>query len=1364
MKFNEDKSVWVIDSANMQYEDEAILAALYIQHPSISIFKNKTTTGENITYSLFINNDEIHVQLSNTVVIERKAQNGFSGYYGFSNYYVIDDAIQGGGAQAEVKKVIAKGILNGEGVPIPKKVLEESGQVAKLYYESGEISELNALDNCNIDLDHLKLKPILDANNLPCVIMRNLGSGNDLFDLVLDPNSRDFSYKVVALLLALAEAYVEQVSKKGIVHLDLKPENIKSDYYETYGIWKVKIFDYAFSRKIGESVIAYGTPDFMAPEIANPSEGAKLSTSADIYSLGKVFFEILGLISKLSQYSEEHQRLIQFMMALSIQMMNPEPNERPDINAIITELHEIYLEQRIPKESRQAVESACESAKATKVELTKIYTPQHIKKVISEALDNIEDDEFAIKEFIVELNIEALEGCVNESEIRTRINGLIDNFIFYKEQLKKALEDTKKLVQELDVYETLPMLVDTRKKLEIWSHLIERRLMLSEEKYGKSLDRMQIFNRKAVLEMQAVGKILQVANSHKGIKRAYDMGLTIKETDFALIKDLEKIISETVDSFNNADYFLKAFIAGLGFSEYQKLATKEDIFEELKKIAENYSGQVELLGSIIDDIKAKCGQLLKSEENSNYEKDFEQGSKLVMPDKDCFEQIFVFNKKYEENKAGLEYLRELSGHMLDANKRGFLVKKRLNMLSRDEILSDDSIEAIFREHLDEMPYAYDAHVIQNFVLALGIPAFNGLETKEAISNKISELKNKIRNLFQELIAIIDDIKKKCEQLPESKANESYKKIISDNLKLIMPDDTSCFESILDFSENYERNKTCLDRLIISVDCMLNANHRGSLVKQSLDELSLSKILDDDSIEAIFREHLNEMPETVQVIRNFVLTLGIPAFNGLETKQAILGEIPRLKNKIRYLLQELQPIINDIEKNCEQLAESEENKNYKEGINRSLEMVRSDLILNKKYEENKADLECLRELSGNMVDAYKRGSLVKDRLDKLSLNEILQDDCSIEAIFNEQFDKMSSTDTTIVIQNFVLGLGMPVFNGLETKQAILDRLPQLKEEISEKLFKETEAQLQRKINEEVVIFKYRIDEAFSSNSEISFKSVSFESHFTEELNKLVDKPEKAVGKFLKTDLPEGIKKVESSFNAAANRLLSMHKQIKDKLIQANELRQYLPKKSCKLVQKLNELDGKVLSLKNEHHKFVESNVDEIVSLMKDSWKESSIRELETQLESLKNELSVLGTLKGKYLVLKVSKKTEILINKINNNISNSDVGNPDELQNNIWQAVLHYKANTTFLDKLFADYLASKETAKELKIIKKILKIAENKELSDDTKKQDIQTQLNALPPSYFGRHKLKQAIEEIIAPKQPAGEYEPVKKVVSASM
>jgi serine/threonine-protein kinase len=141
-------------------------------------------------------------------------------------------------------------------------------------------------------LEHPNIIPIYaydieEADGIPWMAMRLVPSGS-LSDLL--KRGRLPRERAVAVLRGMAEA-LDYAHRKGVVHRDVKPQNVLLDeagrvYLADFGIGRMLE---STSGLTGTGMIV-GTPQYMAPEQATTS---KVGPSADIYALGIVAYELL---------------------------------------------------------------------------------------------------------------------------------------------------------------------------------------------------------------------------------------------------------------------------------------------------------------------------------------------------------------------------------------------------------------------------------------------------------------------------------------------------------------------------------------------------------------------------------------------------------------------------------------------------------------------------------------------------------------------------------------------------------------------------------------------------------------------------------------------------------------------------------------------------------------------------------------------------------------------------------------------------------------------------------------------------------------------------------------------------------------
>ena len=194
--------------------------------------------------------------------------------------------------------------------------------MAKLRsHESGQAVE-NFLREARITahLEHPNIVPIydigLDADRTPYFTMKLL-SGENLGRILaklregdIETHARFPLTERLDLFLKICDA-VAYAHGSGVIHLDLKPENIQvSDYGEVlvcdWGLAKIVNSDCASERSILDDAPLYascvnyltidgffsGTPGYMAPEQAAGRKRAKTERT-DIYSLGAILYSLL---------------------------------------------------------------------------------------------------------------------------------------------------------------------------------------------------------------------------------------------------------------------------------------------------------------------------------------------------------------------------------------------------------------------------------------------------------------------------------------------------------------------------------------------------------------------------------------------------------------------------------------------------------------------------------------------------------------------------------------------------------------------------------------------------------------------------------------------------------------------------------------------------------------------------------------------------------------------------------------------------------------------------------------------------------------------------------------------------------------
>lgn len=140
------------------------------------------------------------------------------------------------------------------------------------------------------NLEHSAIVPVFDygeINRQPYFVMRFMEGGSLKQRLKNGP----MSLSQIAPILNRISAALDVSHAKGIIHRDIKPDNILFDtqgdaYLSDFGI--AKWTDTTHSLTKGMII---GTPAYMSPEQALAKE--KIDEKSDIYSLGTVLFQML---------------------------------------------------------------------------------------------------------------------------------------------------------------------------------------------------------------------------------------------------------------------------------------------------------------------------------------------------------------------------------------------------------------------------------------------------------------------------------------------------------------------------------------------------------------------------------------------------------------------------------------------------------------------------------------------------------------------------------------------------------------------------------------------------------------------------------------------------------------------------------------------------------------------------------------------------------------------------------------------------------------------------------------------------------------------------------------------------------------
>ncbi|XP_046514050.1 myosin light chain kinase, smooth muscle isoform X6 [Equus quagga] len=169
-----------------------------------------------------------------------------------------------------------------------------AGKFFKAYSakEKETIRQEIGIMNC---LHHPKLVQCVDAfeEKANIVMVLEIVSGGELFERIIDEDFELTERECIQYMRQISEG-VQYIHKQGIVHLDLKPENIMC--VNKTGT-RIKLIDFGLARKLenaGSLKVLFGTPEFVAPEVINYEP---ISYATDMWSIGVICYILVSGLS-----------------------------------------------------------------------------------------------------------------------------------------------------------------------------------------------------------------------------------------------------------------------------------------------------------------------------------------------------------------------------------------------------------------------------------------------------------------------------------------------------------------------------------------------------------------------------------------------------------------------------------------------------------------------------------------------------------------------------------------------------------------------------------------------------------------------------------------------------------------------------------------------------------------------------------------------------------------------------------------------------------------------------------------------------------------------------------------------------------
>ncbi|KAG8125177.1 hypothetical protein E2320_020440, partial [Naja naja] len=169
-----------------------------------------------------------------------------------------------------------------------------AGKFFKAYSakDKENIRQEISIMNC---LHHPKLVQLVDAfeEKANIVMVLEIVSGGELFERIIDEDFELTERECIKYMKQISEG-VQFIHKQGIVHLDLKPENIMC--VNKTGT-RIKLIDFGLARRLenaGSLKVLFGTPEFVAPEVINYEP---IGYATDMWSIGVICYILVSGLS-----------------------------------------------------------------------------------------------------------------------------------------------------------------------------------------------------------------------------------------------------------------------------------------------------------------------------------------------------------------------------------------------------------------------------------------------------------------------------------------------------------------------------------------------------------------------------------------------------------------------------------------------------------------------------------------------------------------------------------------------------------------------------------------------------------------------------------------------------------------------------------------------------------------------------------------------------------------------------------------------------------------------------------------------------------------------------------------------------------
>jgi len=640
----------------------------------------------------FFIRDRTHLPGRRGVVLGKKLGSGLYGEVYAIKEYDVDNDLPGYVNPQEITKRVAKrftpNFIHFDKNNKPKtRSIKEIEEVAVLEYRK------------NKNIPHLKTKGLYQVGNDYYLIMKKM-PGINFYDLNFDDFSSD---EALCVAIAMANALKQQVQDLKLVHRDLHARNIMLDVNNPPYV-NVNVIDYGYSKNESDNSGLELDGDYNSPELR---AGNNCTIKNDIYSLGVSFIRLL-LCDPRNQ-GDDHQFIAEglnkrysytyfqdftqtgcrdALKKLLENMLLSEPNDRPSIEEVLTQLH--WIRRTLEADALNRDVSYFEqAAKAAKNALARLESPKNIQQMEQIIQDHLTTkDKIYVREFLQTLgmkslsNFQSIAGVTREisdiknnynekinylKKVAAQIDGLrVENRSSLPIALKKCFETaSRKLIKYDDAkYNSLDQFVYANESMDRCIAEIDRIMQMHGRSEAQQIEDMMCDKpgmptlndyRRAIKKAQLIDNKSMIGGFTLEMEGALFVGY---ETQAQLLERIDEIENDYFNSVKRLDDINANFAAFKEKYKNSKLFSDENLNDEL----ENYFTR----------LKNNTSEFRK--ESFAWLDDYNEATSKINQEIQKFPSalemlINLRCRKISERIGGLDLVSDLSSVLKDLKKR-----------------------------------------------------------------------------------------------------------------------------------------------------------------------------------------------------------------------------------------------------------------------------------------------------------------------------------------------------------------------------------------------------------------------------------------------------------------------------------------------------------------------------------------------------------------------------------------------------------------------------------------------------------------------------------------------------------------------